>query len=46
MEMQSSSGDAAYILKIKRVPKRYVVEREPTGLTSIRFGSRNFNGRR
>jgi len=34
----SSSGDAAFILKIKRVPKRYVTEREPTGLTSIRFG--------
>ena len=35
----TSSGDAAYILKIKRVPKRYTVEREPTGLTSIRFGA-------
>ena len=34
----SSSGDAAYIMKLRRVPKRYVVEREPTGLTSIRFG--------
>ena len=34
-----SSGDAGYIMKLKRVPKRYVVEREPTGLTSIRFGS-------
>ena len=34
-----SSGDAAYILKLKRVPKRYTVEREPNGLTSIRFGS-------
>ena len=34
----STSGDAAYVLKIKRVPKRYVVEREPNGLTSIRFG--------
>ena len=34
----SSSGDAAYIMRLKRVPKRYVVEREPTGLTSIRFG--------
>ena len=34
----SSSGDAAYILKIKRVPKRYTVEKEPNGLTSIRFG--------
>ena len=33
-----SSGDAAFILKIKRVPKRYTIEREPTGLTSIRFG--------
>ena len=33
-----SSGDAAYILKIKRVPKRYAVEKEPNGLTSIRFG--------
>ena len=35
----SSSGDAGYIMKLKRVPKRYVVERDPTGLTSIRFGS-------
>ena len=35
----STSGDAAYILKIKRVPKRYTVELEPNGLTSIRFGS-------
>tara|TARA_R110000824_G_scaffold357871_1_gene545418 strand:+ start:2513 stop:4354 length:1842 start_codon:yes stop_codon:yes gene_type:complete len=34
----SSSGDAAYIMRLRRVPKRYVVEREPTGLTSIRFG--------
>ena len=34
----SSSGDAAFILKIKRVPKRYTVEKEPTGLTSVRFG--------
>ena len=35
----ASSGDAAYILKIKRVPKRYTVELEPNGLTSIRFGA-------
>ena len=34
----SSSSDAGYIMKLKRVPKRYVVERDPTGLTSIRFG--------
>ena len=34
----SGSGDAAYIMRLKRVPKRYVVEREPTGLTSVRFG--------
>ena len=34
-----SSGDAAYIMKLKRVPKRYVVERDQTGLTTIRFGS-------
>ena len=34
----SGSGDAGYIMKLKRVPKRYVVERDPTGLTSIRFG--------
>ena len=34
----SSSGDAGYIMRLKRVPKRYVVERDPTGLTSIRFG--------
>ena len=33
-----SSGDAGYVMRLKRVPKRYVVEREPTGLTSIRFG--------
>ena len=35
----ATSGDAAYILKLKRVPKRYTVEREASGLTSIRFGS-------
>ena len=35
----SSSGDAAYILKVKRVPKRYTVERDPSGLTSVRFGA-------
>ena len=35
---ESSSGDAAYIMRIKRVPKRFVVERETSGLTSIRFG--------
>jgi len=34
----SGSGDAGYVMKLKRVPKRYVVERDPTGLTSIRFG--------
>ena len=34
-----SSGDAAYIMKLKRVPKRYVVERDQKGLTTIRFGS-------
>ena len=34
----SSSGDAAYIMKLKTIPKRYVVEREPSGLTSVRFG--------
>ena len=34
----SSSGDAAYIMRLKRVPKRFVVERDPTGLTSVRFG--------
>ena len=33
-----SSSDAGYIMKLKRIPKRYVVERDPTGLTSIRFG--------
>ena len=31
----STSGDAAYILKIKRVPKRYTVEREPNGLIQL-----------
>ena len=36
---ETSSGDAAYIMKLRRVPKRFVVERDPTGLTSIRFGS-------
>ena len=35
---ESSSGDAAYIMRIKRVPKRFVVEGETSGLTSIRFG--------
>ena len=34
----SSSGDVGFIMRLKRVPKRYVVERDPTGLTSIRFG--------
>ena len=34
----SSSGDAGYIMKLKRIPKRYAVERTPAGLTSIRFG--------
>ena len=34
----SSSGDAGYIMRLKRVPKRFVVERDPTGLTSVRFG--------
>ena len=34
----SSSGDAAYIMRLKRVPKRFVVERDATGLTSVRFG--------
>ena len=33
-----TSGDAGYIMRLKRVPKRYVVERDPSGLTSIRFG--------
>ena len=34
----SSSGDAAYIMRLRRVPKRYVVESNPQGLVSIRFG--------
>ena len=34
----NTSGDAGYIMRLKRVPKRFVVERDPTGLTSIRFG--------
>ena len=34
----NTSGDAGYIMRLKRVPKRYVVERDPSGLTSIRFG--------
>ncbi len=34
----SSTSDAGYIMRLKRVPKRFVVERDPTGLTSIRFG--------
>ena len=35
----ATSGDAASILKLKRVPKRYTVEKEPNGLTCIRFGA-------
>jgi len=35
----SSSGTEAYVLKLQRVPKRYVVERETNGRTSVRFGS-------
>jgi hypothetical protein len=34
----NTSGDAGYIMRLKRVPKRFVVERDPSGLTSIRFG--------
>ena len=34
----SSTSDAGYIMRLNRVPKRFVVERDPTGLTSIRFG--------
>ena len=34
----SSSGDAAYIMRLKKVPKRYVIESDANGLTSIRFG--------
>ena len=35
----TTSGDAASILKLKRVPKRYTVEKEPNGLTCVRFGA-------
>ena len=34
----NTSADSAYILKLKRVPKRYTVELEPNGLMSVRFG--------
>jgi len=35
----SSSATVPYVMKMKRVPRRFVVEREPGDLTSIRFGS-------
>ena len=35
----TSSADSAYILKLKRVPKRYTVELEPNGLMSVMLGA-------
>jgi hypothetical protein len=35
----SSSASVPYVLKMKRVPYRFTQEPEPTGVTSIRFGS-------
>ena len=35
----SSSSTTPCVLKVKRVPRRYVVEKEPSGITSLRFGS-------
>lgn len=37
--LTSSSGDVPYILRLKRVPKRFVVEKEANGFSSLRFGS-------
>ena len=35
----SSTGDTPYVMKLKRVPKRFTVEREVDGKASLRFGS-------
>ena len=35
----STSGNTPFVLKAKRVPRRYTVERETAGRTLIRFGS-------
>ena len=37
----STSADSEYILKIKRVPNRYTLERESDGSLAVRFGSGN-----
>jgi hypothetical protein len=34
----STSGDVPYILKLKRVPRRFIEEKLPSGRTSITFG--------
>ncbi len=35
----STSGDVPYVLRLKRVPRRFIVERESNGVSSLRFGS-------
>jgi hypothetical protein len=35
----TSSGDISHVMKYKRVPRRYTVERETGGRTSVRFGA-------
>lgn len=35
----STSGDVEYVLKMKKVPNRYVLERESNNKVSLRFGS-------
>ena len=35
----TTSGDVPYVLKLKRVPRRYVTEPETEGKLSVRFGS-------
>jgi hypothetical protein len=35
----SASGDVGYVLRLKRVPRRFTVEREINGFSSLRFGS-------
>ncbi len=37
--LTSTSGDVPYILRLKRVPRRFVVEREENGFSSLRFGN-------
>ena len=39
----SSSASIPYVLKVKRVPRRYTKEVEPNNTTSIRFGNGKFD---